>query len=98
MEIYMFPRKFLRALRVSLMMVIVAMGSSVSAAILAYNGEVHDAGPSVAITYGTDGYDLYSTSPNGTPPTATYTAFGPTRITSLPSYIGAINAAGANYS
>src|SRR5580658_5681373 len=74
--------------------------STAGAAVITYVGEVAGAGAAAPVTYGTDGYDLYSTSPTGT--TSGFGGLGPfqygTRLTKLPNYLTSITAPSGNYS
>src|SRR5262245_22547370 len=74
--------------------------SMVHAVSLNYVGVADNAGPATPTTYGTAGYDLYSTTPTGTfigGISGDPFGFG-TRIVSLPTYISGIAANGANLS
>lgn len=66
------------------------------AAEVAFVREINDSGATGPMVFGTDGYDLYATSLPGEPPSSGGVPFGPTRLTSLPSYITSITSAGAN--
>jgi hypothetical protein len=72
-----------------------------SAGTIAFQDAFNDAGRAATTTYGTDGYDLYSTTPSGTNGIKSSTdPFGTgARITSLPKYVSSITASSiANFS
>jgi hypothetical protein len=75
--------------------------NSASGGTIDFVGLADDAGASGPATFGTDGWDLYSTSPVGSfTQTHNYTnPFGAgTRLQSLPTYISGVTANGANHS
>jgi hypothetical protein len=63
-------------------------------AIISFAGEAAKVGAAGTVTYGTDGYDLYATTPTGTTtPTTSSAAFGAgTRLMKLPGFVSSVTA------
>jgi hypothetical protein len=73
---------------------LVVLASSARAAVISYAGQLDGVGASAPITYGPDGYDLYSTTAVGT---TNGDLDGPgTRLTKLPAYVSAISGFGGD--